>query len=495
MLPQRKPVRDACDRCHSKKLKCQRINERCRKCLDGGYVCVYSPRVATVRQPSNRVSKRQKRRVADNVNTTVSEIDPSSRATSVAVSHAESNPFTYNATSSRPEEWSFNGLDLSGIDLDSFGITRNPILSTEATHKERNQDSSSFSTTSAASPSQPSSSTSLLGPQASSTTATIVPANYTHGNEQSKSRLQMDQAETHGRDVSTFSNVSGASPSQSSPSISPRHTQASSTAAIAAPSDLTYDKEQTRLLSQINFHDIGQPPITQGFLPEELQDESDTHYFESSAVSTFRSISDLNVDIYRHAQKLPPQDPDSQRCGFRDPTCSKSFCSLSNTPRAPQGIAPEPLFAIDETFQHSHSLLEILSRLLPPDPPPPATHQSRLYHHHRICNLAPPSPPSPRDERPSSPDPPNPDDPTILLLLSCYLRLLPIYDFIFSHPTTPTPTTTSPSLTISIGTFPLHAYPSLSAHFTLELTAEIYKQLRAAFERLGARICNSKDRW
>ena len=88
MLPQRKPVRDACDRCHSKKLKCQRINERCRKCLDGGYVCVYSPRVVTIRQMSNRISKKQKPRLADNVNTNtpVTETEPNGRTGSIVVS-------------------------------------------------------------------------------------------------------------------------------------------------------------------------------------------------------------------------------------------------------------------------------------------------------------------------------------------------------------------------------------------------------------------------
>ncbi|PSN67738.1 hypothetical protein BS50DRAFT_620231 [Corynespora cassiicola Philippines] len=37
-------VRDACDRCHSKKLKCEKSGSRCERCNQAGFNCTYSPR-------------------------------------------------------------------------------------------------------------------------------------------------------------------------------------------------------------------------------------------------------------------------------------------------------------------------------------------------------------------------------------------------------------------------------------------------------------------
>jgi hypothetical protein len=39
-------TRDACDRCHSKKLRCEGNGQSCTRCAQGGSVCVFSPRRA-----------------------------------------------------------------------------------------------------------------------------------------------------------------------------------------------------------------------------------------------------------------------------------------------------------------------------------------------------------------------------------------------------------------------------------------------------------------
>lgn len=46
-------VRDACDRCHSKKMRCQRAGAHCKRCQQAGVGCTFSPR--TPYNASNRV--------------------------------------------------------------------------------------------------------------------------------------------------------------------------------------------------------------------------------------------------------------------------------------------------------------------------------------------------------------------------------------------------------------------------------------------------------
>lgn len=55
-------VRDACDSCHSKKIRCERIGDACRKCVQQKSPCVFSPRTKNGTRLSSVVSARSRRR-------------------------------------------------------------------------------------------------------------------------------------------------------------------------------------------------------------------------------------------------------------------------------------------------------------------------------------------------------------------------------------------------------------------------------------------------
>jgi len=96
-------------------------------------------------------------------------------------------------------------------------------------------------------------------------------------------------------------------------------------------------------------------------------------------IQSIRELADLNVRLYEHTGTLPPV-----------------HSVVLNQAPSEEGR----LFAIDETFKMTQSLIDIIHRLYPP--------------HEDISTFA-------------------PDQGTVLLLLSCANRVFDIYETIFSH--------------------------------------------------------------
>ena len=73
MSAYRETTREACDNCHTKKLKCERIEGTniCRKCNQGGITCNYSPRTSSgprkrrTKSKSSKEEELRKRRSSD----------------------------------------------------------------------------------------------------------------------------------------------------------------------------------------------------------------------------------------------------------------------------------------------------------------------------------------------------------------------------------------------------------------------------------------------
>ena len=158
-------------------------------------------------------------------------------------------------------------------------------------------------------------------------------------------------------------------------------------------------------------------------------------------------LCDINNELYHHATTLP-LNPVAHPVGSGTITSSPTAISVG-TDGNQEPIASRPTdthnqatatslqngeeFAIDKTFSLSHELIGILNQLYPrflreyPDPNRPS-HQplmqstSTLMQQHGAHN--PHSIP-----RPSS----SLDEGSILLILSSYLRVINIYDTIFSH--------------------------------------------------------------
>jgi Fungal Zn(2)-Cys(6) binuclear cluster domain len=111
-----------------------------------------------------------------------------------------------------------------------------------------------------------------------------------------------------------------------------------------------------------------------------------------SKVHYVRQLAELNIGLYDHAAALPPKTTNSTN------NASK---------KAPTKGGKR--FAIDQTFHLTQTLIDILSRLYP--------HTSNDITF------------SPKDNLPQS----QPDQGTILLILSCYNRVMDIYEVIFHH--------------------------------------------------------------
>lgn len=114
-----------------------------------------------------------------------------------------------------------------------------------------------------------------------------------------------------------------------------------------------------------------------------------------SKVHYVRQLAELNIGLYDHAATLPPKT-------------TKTTNSTNEASKKAPTKDGKP-FAIDQTFHLTQTLINILSR---------------LYPHTR--NHA---PFPPKDNLPQS----HPDQGTILLILSCYNRVMDIYEVIFHH--------------------------------------------------------------
>ncbi|CAI6337891.1 unnamed protein product [Periconia digitata] len=90
-------VRDACDRCHSKKMRCQRVGARCERCQQAGVSCVFSPRT-----PYNAVNRTR--------NSTHGSKDSSLSSHNTTGGHTET-PSASNQTTNSLTGWNINGIE------------------------------------------------------------------------------------------------------------------------------------------------------------------------------------------------------------------------------------------------------------------------------------------------------------------------------------------------------------------------------------------------
>lgn len=156
-------------------------------------------------------------------------------------------------------------------------------------------------------------------------------------------------------------------------------------------------------------------------------------------------ICEINKQLYHHATTLPPNPLLCSLGAGRTRICSAAASPEPHASQEPIGLEGtdtvsqtasshnEDEFAIDKTFSLSHELIGILNELYPrfmhqyPDrdtasQQPQMRSMSSLIQHHNTQGT------------PSISRPPCPlDEGSVLLILSSYLRVINIYDTIFSH--------------------------------------------------------------
>ena len=154
----------------------------------------------------------------------------------------------------------------------------------------------------------------------------------------------------------------------------------------------------------------------------------------SSVADAVRELADMNVRLFEHAATLPP------RSGHGVVNQPAEELSRSGAPREGK------LFAIDQTFTLTKNLIDILKRLykhIDQSLAGPSTDTSvdpMLYSEisdkdsSPLAQLSEASLLHPRTQAtPDCAHTPRLDQATVLLILSCYYRLMDIYESIFGH--------------------------------------------------------------
>lgn len=146
----------------------------------------------------------------------------------------------------------------------------------------------------------------------------------------------------------------------------------------------------------------------------------------SSDVSCIRQVAELNVRLFEHADKLPPLP-------------SKTATEHNTSAVRREGSSADPwqsgdseTFPIDQTFHLTRAFMDMLCHFYPrpkgsANSPPSSSdppNQPNMY-----------PTPSTHDQTnlPQVANPPAVDRGTALLILSCYHRLIDIYEGIFGH--------------------------------------------------------------
>lgn len=172
-----------------------------------------------------------------------------------------------------------------------------------------------------------------------------------------------------------------------------------------------------------------------------------------------RKLADLNVSLYEHATTIPPQSAtsDSQVAQMMAASAGSSKRKTFSKLPTQEDIEKGKMFAIDQTFKLTQTLIEILVRLYPRFDSRVVQHEADLLPFLSLRTaenstaLAPEllqtslgslnsyqrredsiNNKSHQSQTCSSDNPPL-DQGTVLLILSCYHRLVDIYDGIFGH--------------------------------------------------------------
>jgi len=171
--------------------------------------------------------------------------------------------------------------------------------------------------------------------------------------------------------------------------------------------------------------------------------------------ASVRELAILNVRLWEHSRKLPP---------------------ISTVPTGRTPSANGTTFPIDDTFNMTQSLIDIIKNLYPPTP---STIEEMFM-----------SPPPPPQQTPAA----EPDQGTLLLIMSCTTRVFDIYDLILGHmrgciqhgitPVTPETGETIVLPQVRLGTFEAPAPSSVAMHMLLvvltasELSSQLQEVLR-----------------
>ena len=172
-----------------------------------------------------------------------------------------------------------------------------------------------------------------------------------------------------------------------------------------------------------------------------------------STLSIIRELSNLNVKLYAHASSIPK----------------------------PPNSATEPLswkdkdFAMDQTFELSQSMIALLNRLSPP-----RYMENSLNNSPKFGSL------NPQSSHPlADPESPCIDQASMLIILSCHMRLMETYDYIFrnmqacldrSSIMAPEDYVSLPS--VSVGSFSFPPTSAMQLTMVLHCASEILDQLR-----------------
>ena len=224
-------------------------------------------------------------------------------------------------------------------------------------------------------------------------------------------------------------------------------------------------------------------------LPNTAEPES----LSPSVASLIQKLSDTNVKLFQHSATIPPVIESSPNLSEALGNQEKDG-NTSSTSHSLLYFGQE--FAIDQTFLLSQQLIDILNELFPR-----FLKNSSLREQSRTPLLMQSPSSSPRASSNTNQTPTtdaNPfasylDQGSILLVLSCYMRVIDIYDKICGHirncvsDTSPAAKATQLTLPgLSIGGFSLHKSPAMKIMLMLQLAEQLLDCIRDIVGLVGS---------
>ena len=184
-----------------------------------------------------------------------------------------------------------------------------------------------------------------------------------------------------------------------------------------------------------------------------LRHETTSASSSFSTLSTIRELNNLNIKLYAHASSIPkPPNLTTETLSWKDKD-----------------------FAMDQTFELSQSMIALLNRLSPA-----RAIENSLNNSPKFNSLTPQSPHPLAD-----PESPRIDQASMLIILSCHIRLMETYDHIFrnmqacldrSSTTAPEDYVSLPC--VSVGSFSFPPTSAMQLTMILHCASEILGRLR-----------------
>ncbi|KAF4636821.1 hypothetical protein G7Y89_g1272 [Cudoniella acicularis] len=435
MPVQRQTQREACDYCHNKKLKCETIqmsegqSRKCRKCFQGNMECTFSPR-----QPS--APRRRRKTVRAESLSEIGQKTPNIEPQNVYESEERFSPISPSSTSDRDSSSQL----LTDVQV-HFSDDWNYLpfeFSTECFDGHEIQQWA------------------LLG--------------------RNLGQSEFEQLKP-GKAQEEYLPCPPTASLDNAHLPDPQNSRSSNETATLSPQSGCLNF-QRRIDSSNNI------PTQNG-----RYDDRERHVYTSSPV--LQALYDLNVSVHKHALALPQMDPDEKIVTPENGINHHIEKTQSHTLSFLDPFEGHKLnFPFDDTLAFSNAFISSLSEILSQHNVGTQTLSFLNTPASSPDSISSPSFPGEGANNSTKRSNSDLDDAATLLILSCYLSLLKIYDAFFAQATQALSSHSQCSFNlpgIRIGSFTVPLKSKLSPHFisfTIEIAYQTYVELRHCIESL-----------